>query len=644
MSDRVRILFHLDSLILGGLEKKVTRLALLLDRARFEPIVSYSRDWGPFGEELLRNGVPVERIVPCAAGSAAAHKAVRQVRDLAPRIFHSFSCRRNKEDVWTAREAGTPIIITARGNMRDWAPPGPARNWEFDRNAMTNYISCCCEAVAGLARSVEDIHPEKLAVLYNGVEIPEAFCGASIRDELGIPAAAFLAGYAAKYRPMKAHEDLIEAWQEVAAKRADACLICCGDDDKGRKQRLQELICRLGLGEKVMLLDARSDMRSFYEGLDLYVHAPRSEGFSNAILEAMSCGLPVIATAVGGTPEAIENGVSGILIPPEPRQVAAAILNLAERPEVRRALGDAARERVRQRFTLSQMVRGYESLYERAFQSRPLRESPALQAPTVTGSDTAPLLHDTTVFVTTIGDTPNFAECVAHLETQTVRCRIEVIDRVAPISAAFEQMHIRCATPYYVQVDEDMMLYPHALARLHELITQSEASVPLVCAPLWDCNVQRPLLGVKIYRHEIVKRFPYRDTLNCEVAQMRELADAGHHALVLPAEPPAADCLGEHGKHYTPQTIFQRWQRLFHKRNEDASLIWLDGWPSRLLARYIETRDTLHLYAALGAIAGIAGRADGNRELDWRDTNPALQRLKHYFPIGDVAPASAKRD
>ena len=643
MSQTIRVLLHVDSLAIGGLEKKVTRLALRLDRRRFEPVVSYSGEWGLLGEELRRGGVEVERIVPRAPGRAGANQAVERIRDLEPQIFHSFSCRQNADDVWAAREAKAPVIVTSRGNMRHWAPAGPARNWEFGRNAMTQFVTACCEATAKVARAVEGIHPAKMAVIYNGVEIPEAANGPSLRDELGIPAGAFLAGYAARYRPLKAHESLLRAWAKVMAERPDAYLACCGEDDTDRGERLRELVCDLSLAQNVLLLGSRHDMDSFYRGLDLYVHPSSAEGLSNAILEAMSHGLPVVATSVGGTGEAIENGISGILVPPsDPQALADAVLKLAAAPEVRRALGQAARDRVCRRFSIARMVQGYESLYVRAVE-KGILDTPPPAAPQFTGTDGSPALDDLTVFVTTIGDEENFADCMAHLEAQTVRCRIDVIDHVAPMSAAFAQMHERCATPYFAQVDEDMLLYPHALARLHELLLQSDASVPMVCAPLWDCDVERPILGVKIYRHEIVKRFPYRDALSCEVVQRRHMAAAGHHALVLSTEEEDAVCLGEHGKHYTPKTIFQRWQRLFHKRNEQGNLMWLDPWPARLLERYTKTRDPLHLHAALGAIAGIAGRADGNRELDWRDTDAAWQRVEYYFDAPEL-PAPIARE
>lgn len=635
MNPPIRVLLHVDSLAIGGLEKKVMQIALRLDRERFEPLVSYSKEWGACGEELQRRNVRVERLTPCAPESPGASEAVHQIRRLAPDLFHSFSCRQSADDVWTARKAGVPVILTARGNMRHWTPPGPARNWEFDRNRLTHYVTACCDAVAQMARSVEGIHPDRLAVILNGVEIPHGSGGPALREELGIPAGMLLAGYAAKYRPLKAHEMLLRVWQKVTAVRPDAFLVCCGEDEENRRQRLQELADQLGLANNVMLLGVRQEMPSFYRGLDLYVHASRSEGLSNAILEAMSHGLPVVAMAVGGTAEAIEDGVSGVVTPPEPRALTEAILRICEDPEKRRKLGQAARQRIEEKFSVSQMIGGYESLYERAVSNAPPPDRRPLSGLAFTGSAESPRLDDTTVFVITVGDTLNFEDCMKHLEVQTVRCRVELIDRVAPISAAFQEMHARCATPYYVQVDEDMMLYPHTLSKLHELMTESEPGVPMVCAPLWDCDVERPILGIKIYRHDIVKRFPYPNTLRFEVDQLRKMADAGHHALVLSTEEADAVCLGEHGEHYRPETIFRRWQHLFHRRNEAGHLMWLDPWPGRLLERYVKTRDQVHLFAALGAIAGIAGRAEGGGDVDWRDINPALQRLQYYFSSAD---------
>jgi hypothetical protein len=250
-----------------------------------------------------------------------------------------------------------------------------------------------------------------------------------------------------------------------------------------------------------------------------------------------------------------------------------------------------------------------------------------------------PHLTDTTVFVTTIGDKANFADCLAHLKIQTVRCRIEVIDHVAPMSAAFQQMHVRCRTPFYIQVDEDMILFPKAVQTLQRLIRRSPPNVAMICAPLWDCDIRAAIQGIKIYRHAIVKDYPYENTLSCEIRQLDQIVSAGFTTISLPLRN-RSTCFGEHGKHYTPETIFSRWQRTFQKHNRLGHIKWIEPWAEWLLQRYLKSRDTLHLYAFLGAVAGISGVAPTDGEKDWREPNDVLQRIKRYFP---ATPASSKR-
>jgi hypothetical protein len=258
--------------------------------------------------------------------------------------------------------------------------------------------------------------------------------------------------------------------------------------------------------------------------------------------------------------------------------------------------------------------------------------------------DQTPTLDDTTVFVTTIGDEVNFNDCMAHLRAQSVRFPIEIIDHVAPMSAAFQQMHDRCRTEYYVQVDEDMILFPRAIETLRNWIASTPKKVALVCAALWDCDAEHAIMGVKIYRSSIVKRFPYRDTVSCEIEQLTRIKAAGYEAVLPEPLGDRATCLGEHGKHYTPETIFKRWQRCFQKHHHFGTWegiepycrlkwAWVEPYPRKLLQRYLATGAPLHLYAFLGAVAGIAGGAPADREINWRDANQVFEGLQRYFPV-----------
>jgi len=250
----------------------------------------------------------------------------------------------------------------------------------------------------------------------------------------------------------------------------------------------------------------------------------------------------------------------------------------------------------------------------------------------MTNTDERPFLQDTTVCVITVGDEPNFTECLQKLRGQTVRFPLEIVDRVAPMSRAFREMQHRCRTPWFVQVDEDMLLYPHAIATLRERITAAPSNVAIVCATLWDCDAEMLLYGVKIYRTSIVEQFPYEDTISCEVDQIKRMKAAGYAVDTCPLDD-RTWCLGEHGKHYSPASIFNRWQRLFQKHRALGNSGWVRPYARRLLDRYARTGSTLHLYAALGAIAGITGELPPDRELDFREANAVYERLTTFFPL-----------
>lgn len=234
-----------------------------------------------------------------------------------------------------------------------------------------------------------------------------------------------------------------------------------------------------------------------------------------------------------------------------------------------------------------------------------------------------------TVFVLTIGDDANYANAMRCLERQTVQFRLDVIRRMAPLHEAFNQMHRRCETPYFVQVDEDMMLFPHAVETLFDRIVASQENVAIIAAPLWDCDVEMPIHGVKVFRHQIVVRFPYRDSFSCDIAQMDQLLAAAYGIEELPLAP--WHCLGEHGKFYTPRTIFQRWQRLVHKQRRSPKLRWVETWPRKLSKRYRRTGSELHLWALLGAVSGIVGELPPAQEQDFRVRQVEFERLEQYF-------------
>jgi hypothetical protein len=132
-----------------------------------------------------------------------------------------------------------------------------------------------------------------------------------------------------------------------------------------------------------------------------------------------------------------------------------------------------------------------------------------------------------TVFVTTVG-APTLAACMAHLQAQDCRFTLRLIENVAPMNVAFQRMLDECTTPYYVQVDEDMLLDPHAVRTLYERIEATSPRAAMFVATLFDVHLARCIIGVKIYRHDVVRRYPLAMQDSFESDQARRIEADGY--------------------------------------------------------------------------------------------------------------------
>jgi glycosyltransferase involved in cell wall biosynthesis len=169
-------------------------------------------------------------------------------------------------------------------------------------------------------------------------------------------------GTIARLDPVKDLGTLIAAVAALNRERP-AILVMVGDGPD--RANLEGAAANHGVGDRVRWLGQRNDARDWLAGCDAYANTSISEGVSLTILEAMAAALPVVATAVGGTPEVIDER-SGVLVAPrDPMAVSAALLALAASPARRHDLGIAARERVESHFSLDRMVREYRNIYSR---------------------------------------------------------------------------------------------------------------------------------------------------------------------------------------------------------------------------------------------------------------------------------------
>jgi glycosyltransferase involved in cell wall biosynthesis len=213
----------------------------------------------------------------------------------------------------------------------------------------------------------EGVRDGQVGVIYNGVDL-DRFQSAAGREEtrkkLDIAPDALVLTIVANLIPYKGHADLIDALALAANEISeDWQLLLVGRDD-GIGAELRARAADKGLDRSIRFLGPRADVPDILTASDIGILCSHEEGFSNALLEGMAAGLPMIATDVGGNSEALEDGVSGVIVPArDPRRLADAILHLARDADLRKRIGTAACERVSRSFTLEACVQSYDLFY-----------------------------------------------------------------------------------------------------------------------------------------------------------------------------------------------------------------------------------------------------------------------------------------
>jgi glycosyltransferase involved in cell wall biosynthesis len=209
--------------------------------------------------------------------------------------------------------------------------------------------------------------PSKIVVIRNGIALSNFARrerSAVLRSELGFPPSARLVAVFSRLNPMKGVEYFLDAASIVAERFPDVRFLVAGDG--GSRKELEDRARRLGLEARIVFTGFRSDVRELLSEAAISVLPSLSEGTSNTLLESMAAGLPVVATQVGGNPEVIEDGVSGLLVPPrDSAEIAAAVGRLLEDEGFARRLGQAGMRRVSELFSLSGSVQQTEHLYQR---------------------------------------------------------------------------------------------------------------------------------------------------------------------------------------------------------------------------------------------------------------------------------------
>jgi glycosyltransferase involved in cell wall biosynthesis len=357
-----RVGLVIGQLTYGGAESQLFELARALTAksgAAAKPVVyCLSSSSEPYGSRLREAGVTL-RVLPSRGSFDFSRVAAlrRALRDDGVSVVHAFLFLASGYAYLATRARRGVRLVTSARNCKP--EPNPLRRAvlraAFRASAR---VLCNSREMERYAKSYYGAPEGRTAVVLNGVDTDRFDVTRSPHDGLRI-------GTVGRIETQKNLGVFLDAAALVLAERPDARFEIVGDGSL--RAHFQEEVEKRGLRGVVSLPGTRSDVASFYAGLDQFWLTSDYEGTPNVVLEALASGLPVVATRVGGTPEVVDDGVTGILVEPgDAVGVASAALTLARDPERSEAMGRAAASAARERFSIAAMVRATEAVYEAA--------------------------------------------------------------------------------------------------------------------------------------------------------------------------------------------------------------------------------------------------------------------------------------
>jgi glycosyltransferase involved in cell wall biosynthesis len=381
----VRVLELISGLALesvsGGVARFVTELAQAFDPQRVQASIAAIWDYGtpfegPRAAALTEAGIPTVVAAPwdesgayrsCVAGLAGLRRELRDTVDIA----HSHGEFSDLAAIAVRRQVGARHLVRTVHNEREW---GKRPLWgKLFPNFVYPWFFGADLAVSQRAADNLDRRPLARALGKSALYIPNAlnferFTQVRVdrrqkRESLGLPSDAFVVGSVGRLVPQKGYDTLLAAIPAVLAECPRARFVLVGAG--AQREALVEQARALGVADALTLTGARPDVAELLRTFDLFVSPSRYEGLPTVVLEAIASGAPVVATRVSGNSELIEDGVSGLLVPPEdPPALAQAILRMANGAAPAAEMAARALERARASYSLDSVAARYADFYE----------------------------------------------------------------------------------------------------------------------------------------------------------------------------------------------------------------------------------------------------------------------------------------
>ncbi|GAB5439970.1 MAG: glycosyltransferase [Fuerstiella sp.] len=358
----------IHALGVGGAEVLVDHLVRRLSD-RFRGIVAVLDDVGEIGERLQRDGFVVEHLYRAPGIDRGCAKRLHQfaAREGAG-LFHAHQYTPFFQAMLSRGLTGSrPIVFTEHGRH---FPDLPSRK----RSIVNRLMLRRHDRLVGVGGSVrqalienEGLPSGRVEVVYNGVDLeamnrPSETARQRLRNEFGLESDDFVCVQVARLHPLKDHGTALAAVDEARRMLPNIRLLIVGEGDE--RSAIESEITRRGLQQHVTLTGNRTDVSDLLAASDVFLMSSISEGIPLTIIEAMASARPVVSTAVGGIPEMIHDGKTGLLASAgDAKTLARQLQRLHQQPALRRRIVEAAAESARRRFSLTGMLNQYERMY-----------------------------------------------------------------------------------------------------------------------------------------------------------------------------------------------------------------------------------------------------------------------------------------
>ena len=353
MSRPLNVVHVTLGLDVGGQEKLLVEMARHADRSRFRLHVVSLTTRGVLAEDIEACGWPVTALgAPEGLRPGIVLRLARLFRRLRADVVHTHDDRPNIYGAPAGKLAGARVVHTRHSQGTRLT----ARQRWLVRliSSFDDRFVCISEDSAGWAVR-QGISRRKVRVQLNGIDLTRFGYSGSAPDGPAV--------LVARLSPEKGIDTLLRAVPLVVAECPDFRLEIAGDGPC--REALQGIVSELHLGDVVRFLGTVRDVPSLLSRARLFILSSLTEGISLTLLEASARGLPIVATNVGGNPEVVADGVTGLLVPPSaPDAMAASVLRLWTEPDLRGRMGRAGRLRVEERFDIRRMMAAYEAMYQ----------------------------------------------------------------------------------------------------------------------------------------------------------------------------------------------------------------------------------------------------------------------------------------